>query len=186
MTIDQRNEVLADYNRVDLGVHAQIAFFFVLVSAALAVFVWRVRKLVYASATAERARGNLARFFSPNIVAELSSHDEPLRAGRRQDIAIMFADIVGFTELAEGRSPDDVLALLRGVHGIAAQQVFAHHGTLDKYLGDGVMATFVHFATIDHLPRTTRQPPFTTHDNQPSSLRTSHRPQACARHGVPS
>ena len=142
MTIDQRNTVLADYNRVDLGVHAQIAFFFVLVSAALAVFVWRVRKLVYASATAERARGNLARFFSPNIVAELSSHDEPLRAGRRQDIAIMFADIVGFTELAEGRSPDDVLALLRGVHGIAAQQVFAHHGTLDKYLGDGVMATF--------------------------------------------
>jgi adenylate cyclase len=101
-----------------------------------------VRKLVYASAAAERARGNLARFFSPNIVAELSSHDEPLRTGRRQDIAIMFADIVGFTDLAEDRSPDDVLALLREVHGIAARQVFAHHGTLDKYLGDGVMATF--------------------------------------------
>ena len=65
MTIDQRNTVLADYNRVDLGVHAQIAFFFVLVSAALAVFVWRVRKLVYASATAERARGNLAGSFRP-------------------------------------------------------------------------------------------------------------------------
>ena len=54
----------------------------------------------------------------------------------------MFADIVGFTELAENRSPDDVLTLLREVHGIAARQVFAHHGTLDKYLGDGVMATF--------------------------------------------
>jgi adenylate cyclase len=142
MTLDERNAALADYNRVDLGVNAQATFFFILVSAALAVFVWRVRKLVYASATAERARGNLARFFSPNIVAELSNHDEPLRAGRRQDIAIMFSDIVGFTELAEGRSPDDVLMLLREVHGIAARQVFAHHGTLDKYLGDGVMATF--------------------------------------------
>jgi len=142
MTLDQRNAVLADYNRVDLGVHAQATFFFVLVAAALAVFVWRVRKLVYDSAASERARGNLARFFSPNIVAELSTHDEPLRAGRRQDIAIMFSDIVGFTELAEGRSPDDVLTLLREVHGIAARQVFAHNGTLDKYLGDGVMATF--------------------------------------------
>ena len=142
MTPDERIDYLADYRRVDLGVHAQAAFLFIVVSVGLAAFVWRVRKLVYDSATSERARGNLARFFSPNIVAELSNHDEPLRAGRRQDIAIMFADIVGFTELAEGRSPDDVLKLLRDVHGIAARQVFAHNGTLDKYLGDGVMATF--------------------------------------------
>ena len=61
----------------------------------------------------------------------------------------MFSDIVGFTELAEDRSPDDVLALLREVHGIAARQVFAHHGTLDKYLGDGVMATFGTPTTAD-------------------------------------
>jgi len=142
MTIDERNDLLADYYRVDVGVQAQTSFMFVLVAAALAAFVWRVRKLAYASVTAERARTNLARFFSPNIVAELSSHDEPLRTGRRQDIAIMFADIVGFTQLAEDRSPDQVLELLRDVHGIAARQVFAHGGTLDKYLGDGVMATF--------------------------------------------
>ncbi|MDA0368503.1 MAG: adenylate/guanylate cyclase domain-containing protein [Proteobacteria bacterium] len=149
MTVDQRNDVMADFRRVDLGIQAQTSFLFVIVAAALAAFVWRVRKLVYDSATAERARGNLARFFSPNIVAELSTHDEPLRAGRRQDIAIMFSDIVGFTELAEDRSPDDVLALLREVHGIAARQVFAHHGTLDKYLGDGVMATFGTPTTAD-------------------------------------
>jgi adenylate cyclase len=142
MTVAQRNEMLADYRRVDIGVQAQTTFLFITISLALAAFVWRVRRLAYDSAATERARGNLARFFSPNIVAELSNHDEPLRAGRRQDIAIMFADIVGFTELAEGRAPDDVLKLLRDIHGIAARQVFAHHGTLDKYLGDGVMATF--------------------------------------------
>jgi len=111
MSIEERNTVLANYHRVDIGIQSQAAFMFVIVAGALAAFVWRVRKLVYASAAAERARGNLARFFSPNIVAELSSHDEPLRTGRRQDIAIMFADIVGFTDLAEDRSPDDVLAL---------------------------------------------------------------------------
>ena len=142
LSMDERNELLADYRRVDLGVQAQASFMFILVAGALAAFVWRVRKLAYDSVAAERARTNLARFFSPNIVAELSNHDEPLRSGREQDIAIMFADIVGFTQLAEGRSPDEVLELLRAVHGIAARQVFAHHGTVDKYLGDGVMATF--------------------------------------------
>ncbi len=142
LTMEERNELLANYYRVDIGVQAQAAFMFVLVAGALAAFVWRVRKLAYDSVAAERARTNLARFFSPNIVAELSNHDEPLRSGRQQSIAIMFADIVGFTQLAEGRSPDEVLDLLRDVHGIAARQVFAHRGTLDKYLGDGVMATF--------------------------------------------
>ena len=51
--------------------------------------------------TAERARINLARHFSPNVVDELASDDEPFGPVRRQDVAVLFADIVGFTAYSE-------------------------------------------------------------------------------------
>ena len=53
----------------------------------------------------ERERTNLARYFSPNVVEELSKNDDPLKQVRTQDVAVLFADIVGFTAYADGRSP---------------------------------------------------------------------------------
>jgi adenylate cyclase len=55
---------------------------------------------------------------------------------------VLFVDIVGFTRLGEGEAPERVIGLLRDFHARMAQAVFAHAGTLDKYLGDGLMATF--------------------------------------------
>ena len=57
-------------------------------------------------------------------------------------VAVMFVDIVGFTRLAERQTPDDVVALLREFHGRMESTVFEQNGTLDKFLGDGLMATF--------------------------------------------
>ena len=54
----------------------------------------------------------------------------------------MFADIVGFTKIAESQTPDEVVATLREFHARLERIVFDHEGTLDKYLGDGLMATF--------------------------------------------
>ena len=76
------------------------------------------------------------------MVEELSNMDEPLGAARSQKVAILFADVVGFTGLAESQPPEKVLALLREVLKLMATRVFQHEGTLDKYLGDGIMATF--------------------------------------------
>lgn len=112
------------------------------VSAIVAVALSRARRLVYREAEAQRARTNLARYFSPNMVKELSGADELLMAGRSQNAAVLFADIVGFTTLSERLSPPETLALLRNFHGRMAEAVFAHGGTLDKYVGDEVMATF--------------------------------------------
>jgi adenylate cyclase len=61
---------------------------------------------------------------------------------RTQDVAVLFADIVGFTAYADGRDPTDVIGTLRQFHERMEREVFQHGGTLDKYLGDGLMATF--------------------------------------------
>ena len=113
-----------------------------LVSAGLAAAVGRARRLVYRHAAAERARTNLARHFSPNMVNALAERDTVLGETKSQQVAVLFADIVGFTGISEGRAPDDVISMLREFHGRIARTVFEHEGTLDKYLGDGVMATF--------------------------------------------
>jgi adenylate cyclase len=91
---------------------------------------------------AERARNNLSRYFSPNIVELLAAQDEPLGAGRRETVAVLFADIVAFTRMAEVMAPEDVLALLREFHARMTAQIFASGGTVDQYMGDGIFAVF--------------------------------------------
>jgi adenylate cyclase len=61
---------------------------------------------------------------------------------RSQNVAVLFADIVGFTRYAESHKPEEVISLLRNFHAVLEEAVFAHGGTLDKYLGDGLMASF--------------------------------------------
>jgi adenylate cyclase len=61
---------------------------------------------------------------------------------RAQEVGVLFADIVGFTRYAEGRSPDEVIAMLREFHAALEEVVFSHGGTLDKFMGDGLMASF--------------------------------------------
>ncbi len=118
------------------------ACYFLLGATVLAVVVSRSRRLVARQAAAMRERTNLARYFSPNMVEELAKTDEPLGAVRQQEVAVLFIDIVGFTALSEKLPPAQVIALLRDFHGRMAARIFAHGGTIDKYLGDGLMATF--------------------------------------------
>ena len=91
---------------------------------------------------AQRMRGNLARYFSPNLVDVLAGRDEPLGPVRRQDVAVLFADIVGFTALAETMAPEGVMETLRQYHARMSKEVFACGGTLEKFIGDAMLATF--------------------------------------------
>jgi len=113
-----------------------------IVAGGLAVVVARSRRLVASRSLAERARANLARYFSPNVVDRLSDSRESLNTIREQDVAVLFADIMGFTQLCERQAGPDVIALLRDYHDRLGRAVFDNHGTLDKYIGDGLMATF--------------------------------------------
>jgi adenylate cyclase len=104
--------------------------------------VAKLREMDRQRMAAERARNNLSRYFSPNIVELLAAQDEPLGAGRRETVAVLFADIVAFTRMAELMAPEDVLAMLREFHTRMTAQIFASGGTVDQYMGDGILAVF--------------------------------------------
>jgi adenylate cyclase len=139
---DKRLFDLISPNSIVFGSRLQEIVVFMIVAVTLAIAVRRGNDLVIRHAAVERERGNLARYFSPNVVEELSRHDEPLKQVRTQNVAVLFVDIVGFTAFADTRAPEDVVRTLREFHALMEREVFNHGGTLDKYLGDGLMATF--------------------------------------------
>ena len=127
---------------VDTAAWASCVFTACLIAGILAVVVGRMRRLVHAQARVERARANLARHVSSNLVEELAAADEPFGPVRTEEVAVLFVDIVGFTGLCERMAPWAIVAMLREFHGRMAGCVFEHGGTLDKFIGDSVMATF--------------------------------------------
>lgn len=90
----------------------------------------------------ERARADLTRYVAPAAAETLASQSEPFGPPRVQDVAILFADIVGSSRLAQALSPTEFFTMLREYHAHLARTVFDHGGALDKFTGDGIMATF--------------------------------------------
>ena len=118
--------------------------FLVLVTVILTLTVWRSRRLVRRQVAAEAERAALSRYFSPNIVRELSTNSRALDRPVVQPAAVLFADMVGFTAISERLAPEALVGLLREFLGRLARIAFAHDGTVDKYIGDAIM---VHFGT---------------------------------------
>ncbi len=139
---DERLFQLISPNSIVFNSRIQEIVVFLIVAVTLAIAVRRSNDLLIRHAAVERERGNLARYFSPNVVEELSKNDEPLKQVRSQNVAVLFVDIVGFTAFADTRAPEEVVRTLREFHALMEREVFRHSGTLDKYLGDGLMATF--------------------------------------------
>lgn len=149
-----RVAALMDPNSFDVQLRVQEVVVFVIVAVTLGFSARRFNTLLMTNAGLARERANLSRYFSPNVVEELSQKDAPLKETRKHDIAVLFVDIVDFTRFASEMDPREVIALLRGFHARMEAEVFRHGGTLDKYLGDGLMATF---GTPDPGPRDASQ-----------------------------
>jgi len=135
---------------VDINMPIRDIVVFLIVASLLALVVSRSRRSVLRQASLERERGNLARYFPPTTVDRLASQDTALAQVREQDVAVLFADLVGFTRWAERHAPHEVITMLREVHARLEEIVFQNQGTLDKFIGDGLMATF---GTPDPGPR---------------------------------
>ncbi|MDW9378502.1 adenylate/guanylate cyclase domain-containing protein [Sinorhizobium meliloti] len=90
---------------------------------------------------ADRRRLNLSRFFSPLVVADLQEASEALELERRS-AAIMFVDLRDFTSFAETAPARELALVLAEYRQLVSQTIFEHGGTVDKFIGDGVMAVF--------------------------------------------
>ena len=87
------------------------------------------------------ARENLTRYFAPQVAEQIASSREAARlGGEKRPVAVLFSDIRGFTPLSETMRPDDMASLLSEYFTEMVECVFRHDGTLDKFMGDAVMA----------------------------------------------
>ncbi|MBI3096644.1 MAG: FHA domain-containing protein [Planctomycetes bacterium] len=86
-------------------------------------------------------RANLERLHPPEVVDKILEQEVSLGVEERQ-VTVLFCDIQGFTKLSEKNPPPEVSRLLNAYYENLARIVFEHHGSVNKFIGDGVMAIF--------------------------------------------
>lgn len=127
---------------IDVGIRVQEVGVLLIVAGLLALAVMRSRTVAIRQANLAREKANLARYFPDKTAELLAGKTNPFSQPREHDCAIIFADLVAFTSWSQQHTPVQTIALLREVHGFLAKIIFKNSGTLDKFMGDGLMATF--------------------------------------------
>ncbi|TIL59939.1 MAG: adenylate/guanylate cyclase domain-containing protein [Mesorhizobium sp.] len=114
---------------------------FTVVAAVQIVLVLDIRRLVQEAVASSSERANLTRFFAPETAERLATEGANLGL-RRQEAAILFVDIRGFTRLSETMPLEEIASLLTEYRRRVTQAVSGCDGVVDKFIGDGVMAVF--------------------------------------------
>ena len=103
--------------------------------------------------------GRLKRFLAPQVAQMIASSDLPdsVLASHRQEITVLFCDLRGFTNFTETSEPEEVMAVLRDYHENLGELIFRYEGTLERFLGDGIMIVFNDpIPCVDHTERAIR------------------------------
>lgn len=128
---------VGSFNEQDLDLITALANF-----AAVAIERARLSERV---AEEKRIRGRLERYHSPQVIDEIIGDAEAtggIKGVRTKTVTILFADLVGFTSWSEKMSAQDLTHLLTRFFTLASDAVFSEDGTIDKFVGDAVMAFF--------------------------------------------
>jgi adenylate cyclase len=101
-------------------------------------------RLAQQAAQAERDRAYLSKYLDDKIVKQMASasEGEDTLAPKETEVTVLFTDIVSFTKMSEGLPPSELAAFVRTYLTAMTEVIFEHGGTIDKYIGDAVMALF--------------------------------------------
>lgn len=115
-----------------------------LVTIILALSLVRARKLLVNSTSEELTARDLSRFFAPEVTEEIRrlESDPILGRGQRRSAAILLIDMRGSTQLSKSMPAEQFIALLRECQSHLVPVIDRHGGSIDKYLGDGILASF--------------------------------------------
>ena len=130
--------------QVLLGAEFDKVMSILVVTLILAVAIVRARRLLVRSATEGAAAEDLSRFFAPEVADQITRSEQRIEPGQGKlvDAAVLFCDIRGFTRLSLDLTPDALMTLLAEYEARMGDAIRGNGGSIDKYLGDGIMATF--------------------------------------------
>jgi len=130
-------------NSVLLGAELDKIITIAAVTTILAFAIHGARRMMTEAVTGSHAQENLSRFFAPEIARHISRAGAISAGdGEARDAAILNLDVRGFTKLASTASPQEVMSVLADYQRRMVPIIQRHGGAIDKFLGDGIMATF--------------------------------------------
>jgi len=131
-------------NAILIGAEFDKVISILMVTAILAVAIHRSRRLLVRAVAEGTAARDLSRFFAPEVARKITGSDAELSAGsgEHREATILYVDIRGFTTLSARLEPQQVLRILAEYQALIGPVLRSHRGSIDKFLGDGVLATF--------------------------------------------
>ena len=131
-------------NAVLIGAEVDKIVTILVVTGVLALAIWRGRDLLVRAVAAQTARQDLARFFDPEVADRIVGRELSIRPGEGElrEAAILMVDIRGFTRLSTEMEPARLMVLLANYQTRVREACRPYGGTVDKFLGDGIMLSF--------------------------------------------
>ncbi|MCW8444101.1 adenylate/guanylate cyclase domain-containing protein [Fluoribacter gormanii] len=134
----------ASTRSVYLGAVFDVLLSISLVTVILALVLQRAQKTLFQAVEQTSAAKDLARFFDSSVAEKIIHSDSIVQAGygETRRAAILFTDLRGFTKASKTLSPTDLIKLLGEYQRLLVPIIQKHNGTIDKFMGDGIMASF--------------------------------------------